>query len=82
MAAAKKASKARKAPAKKAPVKREASAGEAKNRRAALRMTGADFDRIRYEILPSEKTSWQDMLETAVNSWLRERGYDPLENVE
>ena len=29
-----------------------------------------------------EKLRLVDMLETADNSWLRERRYDPLENVE
>lgn len=75
-----------KAVKKKAPVPRAAAnpagAGLKKSKRATLMMSEADFDLMRWTVLPEAKLSWQDMLSQAVNAWLEERGYQRLESIE
>lgn len=57
----------------------DSAAGLLRPRRATLRMTDADFDRFRWEILPAEKLSWQDLLTEAVDEWLTRKGHSKLE---
>ncbi len=50
-------------------------------KRAVLRMTEADFKRLRI-LLAKRELTWQELLTQAVNGWLTEEGAKELEDLQ
>ena len=71
-----------KKPATPTPAPSSPAPAPRKTKRAAFNLSESDFDRLRWEVLASEKTTWQGMLTEAVNLWLAKKGHPPLEDLQ